>query len=61
MNNYSKLTLKNLSQGARLKYVRKLRYISKDDVADYFGFGGKDPHKILIVMKPTIGDQVKKD
>ena len=28
MNNYFKPTLKNLSQGARLEYVRKLRYNS---------------------------------
>ena len=38
MNNYFKPTLKNLSQGARLEYVRKLRYMSKDNVADYFDF-----------------------
>ena len=36
MNNCFKPKLKNLSQGARLEYVRKLRYMSKDDVADYF-------------------------
>ena len=42
---YSKQTLKNVSQGARLEYIRKLRYMSTDDVAKYFGFGGKDPHK----------------
>lgn len=41
MNNYFKPTLKNLSQGARLEYVRKLRYMSKDDVADYFDLGGE--------------------
>ena len=42
---YVKPTLKNLSQGARLKYIRKLRHMSLDDVAEYFGFGGKEPHK----------------
>lgn len=42
---YAKPTLKNLSQGARLKYIRKYRHMSADDVAEYFGFGGKDPHK----------------
>ena len=42
---YVKPTLKNLSQGARLEYVRKYRHMSADDVAEYFGFGGKDPHK----------------
>lgn len=47
MNNYFKSTLKNLSQGARLEYVRKHRYMSKDDVADYFDLGGKEQHKIF--------------
>ena len=42
---YVKPTLKNLSQGARLEYVRKYRHMSLDDVTEYFGFGGKDPHK----------------
>lgn len=42
---YVKPTLKNLSQGARLEYIRKLRHMSADDVAEYFGFGGKEPHK----------------
>lgn len=41
MNNYFKPTLKNLSQGAILEYVRKLRNMSKDDVADYFDLGGE--------------------
>ena len=41
MNNYFKPTLKNLSQGARLEYVRKLRYMFKDDVAYYFNLGGE--------------------
>ena len=42
---YVKPALKNLSQGARLEYVRKYRHMSADDVAEYFGFGGKEPHK----------------
>lgn len=42
---YRKPTLKNLSQGARLEYVRRIRHMDMDDVADYFGFGGNDPHK----------------
>ena len=42
---YAKPTLKNLSQGARLEYIRRLRHMNEDDVAEYFGFGGKDPHK----------------
>ena len=45
MNNYVKPTLKNLSQGARQEYVRKYRHMSANDVAEYFCFGGKDPHK----------------
>ena len=42
---FKKPTLNNLSQGARLEYVRKVRHMDMDDVADYFGFGGNDPHK----------------
>lgn len=47
MNNYFKPTLKNLSQGARLEYVRKLRYMSKDDVADYFNLGGERKERTI--------------
>lgn len=47
MNNYFKPTLKNLSQGARLEYVRKLRYIFKDDVADYFDLGGERKERTI--------------
>lgn len=42
---YRKPILKNLSQGARLEYVRRLRHMNEDDVAEYFGFGGMYPHK----------------
>ena len=42
---YRKPTLKNLSQGARLEYVRRLRHMNEDDVAEYFGFGGMYPRK----------------
>lgn len=42
---FRKPTLKNLSQGARLEYVRRLRHMDADDVAEYFEFGGDDPHK----------------
>lgn len=42
---YAKPTLKNLSQGARLEYVRKCRHMSAGDVEEYFVFVGKDPHK----------------
>ena len=47
MNNYFKPILKNLSQGARLEYVRKLRYMSKDDVADYFDLGGERKERTI--------------
>ncbi len=42
---YRKPTLKNLSQGARLEYVRRLRHMNEDDVVEYFGFGGRYPRK----------------
>lgn len=44
---YAKPTLKNLSQGERLKYIRRYRYMTADDVAAYFGFGGKEPNKTI--------------
>ena len=47
MNNYFNPILKNLSQGARLEYVRKLRYMSKDDVADYFELGGERKERTI--------------
>ena len=44
MNNYFfKPGLENLSQGARLKFVRELRYMSKSNVAEYLQLGGKKP------------------
>ncbi len=42
---FRKPTLKNLSQGDRLEYVRRLRHMDADDVVEYFGFGDDDPHK----------------
>ena len=48
MNNYFKPTFKNLSQGARLEYVRKLGYMSKDDVADQFQLGGERKERTII-------------
>ena len=47
MNNYFKPTLKNLSQGARLESVRKLRYMSKNDVADYFDLSGERKERTI--------------
>ena len=44
MNNYFfKPKLENLSQGARLKFVRELRYMGKENVADFLKLGGKNP------------------
>ena len=40
---FKKSTLNNLSQGARLEYARRIRHM--DDVTDYFGFEGNNPHK----------------
>ena len=56
---YAKPTLKNLSQGARLEYIRKYRHMSTNDVAEYFGFGGKDPHKIFNGYETNYRGQVK--
>lgn len=44
---YIKPTLKNLSQGARLEYVREFRHMSKEDVVAYFEFGGDEPNKTI--------------
>ena len=44
---YIKPNLKNMSQGARLEYIREVRYMTKEDVAAYFGFGGKEPNKTI--------------
>ena len=44
MNNYFfKPELENLNQGARLKFVRELRYMSKSNVAEYLQLGGEKP------------------
>jgi len=42
-NNFFKPELENLSQGARLKFVRKLRYMSKPNVAEFLQLGGEKP------------------
>lgn len=44
---YIKPNLKNMSQGARLGYIREVRHMTKEDVAAYFGFGGKEPNKTI--------------
>ena len=46
-NNGGKPALENLSQGARLKYIRKLRYLEKDYVADYFELGGERKERTI--------------
>lgn len=44
MNNYFyKPELENLSQGARLKFIRELRYMSKSNVAEYLQLSGEKP------------------
>ena len=44
MSNYFfKPELENLSQGARLKFVRELRYMSKPNVAEFLELGGEKP------------------
>lgn len=44
MNNYFfKPDFEDLSQGARLKFVRNLRYMKKEDVAEFLMLGGKNP------------------
>ena len=42
-NYFFKPELENLSQGARLKFVRKLRYMSKPTVAEFLKLGGEKP------------------
>ena len=44
---YIKPNLKNMSQGARLEYIREVRHMTKEDVAAYFGFGGNEPNKTI--------------
>lgn len=44
---YIKPTLKNLSQGARLEHIRRLRHMSEDDVAEYFGFEGERKERTI--------------
>lgn len=40
---YVKPTLKNLSQESRVEFIRRLIYMSADNVVEYFDFGGKEP------------------
>ena len=42
-NYFFKPELENLSQGARLKFVRELRYMSKSNVAAFLQLGGEKP------------------
>lgn len=44
---YIKSNLKNMSQGARLEYIREVRHTTKEDDVAYFGFGGKKPNKTI--------------
>ena len=48
MNNYFfKPELEDLNQGARLKFTRDLRYMSKEKVAKLLNLGGENPTKTL--------------
>ena len=42
-NYFFKSELEKLCQGARLKFVRELRYMSKSNVADFLQLGGEKP------------------
>ena len=42
-NYFFKPELENLSQGARLKFVRELRYMSKPNVAEFLELGDEKP------------------
>ena len=46
MNDYFfRPKLRDLTKGARLEFIRVFRCMERDEVTEYFGFGGKDPHK----------------
>ena len=47
MKEFNRQKLKNLSQGARLQYVREFRRLFKEDVADYFEFGGERKERTI--------------
>ena len=56
MNNYFfKPELEDLSQGARLKFVRELRYKDKKKVAMLLNLGGENPTETLVNMKEMKG------
>lgn len=44
---FFKPNLDNMSQGARLKFVRNLRYKEKKDVAKFFNLGGQKPYETI--------------
>ena len=49
MNNdyFFRPKLRDLTKGARLEYIRIFRCMERDDVTEYFGFGGKDPNRTI--------------
>ena len=51
---YIKPNLKNMPQGARLEYIREVRHMTKEDVAAYFGFGGKEPNKTILQVQAQV-------
>ena len=44
---YSKPSLKNLSQGERISYIRQLRMMSQDEVSDKLGLTGECKRRTL--------------
>ena len=46
MNDYFfRPKLRDLTKGTRLEFIRVFRCMERDEVTEYFGFGGDDPHK----------------
>lgn len=48
MNDYFfRPKLRDLTKGARLEFIRVFRCMERDEVTEYFGFGGKDPNRTI--------------
>ena len=48
MNDYFfRSKLRDLTKGARLEFIRVFRCMERDEVTEYFGFGGKDPNRTI--------------
>lgn len=44
---YIKTPLKNMSQGARLEFIREFRNMDPNDTAEYMGYSGKTSNKSI--------------